>query len=195
VLAWRGPDPIRVDAAHVTLAADSLSARGTSVVADYVVDWVLETGSAWVTRRLSVRTRGDGWVRSLELGRADDGAWWARRREDEQAADELDVSGLNGALDCDLALCAFTNTMPVLRHDLVASARRGESQRVELTMAWIAVPDLTLLVSPQCYSARGRARDGGAMIGYRSGDFETTIEFDGEGFVRNYPGLATRLAV
>ena len=63
VLAWKGPDPVRVDAAHVTLRPDSLTARGTSAVADYAVDWVLDTGAAWVTRRLSVRARGDGLVR------------------------------------------------------------------------------------------------------------------------------------
>jgi len=203
VLAWKGPDPVRVDAAHATLGPDSLTARGTSAVADYVVDWVLETGAAWVTRRLSVRTRGDGWVRtrgdgwvrSLELGRDADGSWSAVRQHDGQRAGRLDVSGLDGALDCDLGLCPFTNTMPVLRHDLVASAQRGESRLVELVMAWVGVPDLTVQVSPQCYTSLGPASDGGAMIGFASGDFETTIEFDRDGLVRVYPGLASRLPV
>ena len=89
VLAWEGPDPVRVDVAHVTLAPDRLTARGTSAVADYVVDWVLETGPAWVTRTLSVRTRGDGFARSLELGRADDGTWSATRRQDGEPAARL----------------------------------------------------------------------------------------------------------
>lgn len=195
VLAWKGPGPVRVDAAHATLGPDSLTARGTSAVADYVVDWVLETGAAWVTRRLSVRTRGDRWVRSLELGRDADGSWSAVRQHDGQRADRLDVSGLDGALDCDLGLCPFTNTMPVLRHDLVASAQRGESRRVELVMAWVGVPDLTVQVSPQRYTSLGPASDGGAMIGFASGDFETTIEFDRDGLVRVYPGLASRLPV
>jgi hypothetical protein len=195
VLAWIGPDPVRVDAAQVTLGAGRLSARGTSTVAEYVVDWLLQTGAAWVTRSLSVRTRGDGWARSLELGRDDDGTWSALRREDGRPADRLDVGGLDNALDCDLGLCPFTNTMPVLRHDLVATARRGEPDDVELVMAWVSVPDLTLSVSPQRYSARGPASDGGAMIGFASGDFQTTIQFDRDGLVRDYPGLARRLAV
>jgi hypothetical protein len=195
VLAWKGPDPVRVDVAHVTLASDRLTARGTSAVADYVVDWVLETGAAWVTRTLSVRARGDGFARSLELGRADDGGWSATRRQDGQPAAGVDVTGLDGALDCDLGLCPFTNTMPVLRHDLVAVARRGESRPVELVMAWVAVPDLTLEVSPQRYTPRAPAPDGGAKIGFASGDFATTIEFDRDGLVRDYPGLASRLPV
>jgi len=159
------------------------------------VDWVLETGAAWVTRSLSVRARGDGWARSLELGRDNDGTWSAVRREGGQPPDRLDVTGLDTALDCDLALCPFTNTMPVLRHDLVAAAQCGQSPAVELVMAWIAVPDLTLRVSPQRYSARGPAPDGGAMVGFASGDFQTTIEFDRDGLVRDYPGLASRLAM
>jgi uncharacterized protein len=195
MLAWKGPDPLRVDAAQVALAPDRLTARGTSAVEDYVLDWVLETGAAWVTRTLSVRARGDGFSRSLELGRGDDGAWSAVRRQDGQPAERLDVAGLDGALDCDLGLCPFTNTMPVLRHDLVAGARRGEAHPVELVMAWVAVPELTLQVSPQRYTPLGPAPDGGAMIGFASGDFQATIEFDRDGLVRDYPGLASRLAV
>lgn len=193
-LAWAGPDPVRVEAAHTRLGADRLSARGTSTAADYVVDWVLETGAGWVTRSLSVRARGNGWARSLELGRDDGGGWSALRGQDGQPAERLDVAGLEGALDCDLGLCPFTNTMPVLRHDLVAAARAGEPRRVELVMALVAVPELTLEVSPQRYTARGPAPDGGAVLGFASGEFQTSIEFDRDGLVRHYPGLADRLA-
>jgi hypothetical protein len=195
LLAWKGPDPPRVDAAQVALAADRLSARGTSAVDDYTLDWVLETGAGWVTRTLSVRARGDGFSRSLDLGRGDDGTWSAGRRQDGQPAAGLQVAGLDGALDGDLGLCPFTNTMPVLRHDLVARARRGQADPVELVMAWVAVPELTLHASPQRYTPLGPAPDGGAMIGFASGDFRATIEFDRDGLVRDYPGLASRLAV
>jgi uncharacterized protein len=195
LLAWTGPDPLRVEAAQVALAPDRLTARGTSAVGDYVLDWVLETGEAWVTRTLSVRARGDGFSHSLELGRGDDGTWSAVRCQDGQPPAGLEVAGLDGALDCDLGLCPFTNTLPVLRHDLVARARRGEAHPVELVMAWVAVPELTLHASPQRYTPLGPAPDGGAMIGFASGDFQTTIEFDREGLVRDYPGLANRLAV
>jgi hypothetical protein len=183
-----------VDVAQVVLAPDRLTARGTSAVAEYVLDWVLETGAGWVTRTLSVRARGDGFGRSLELGRGDDGAWSAVRRQDGQRRSDLDVAGLDGALDCDLGLCPFTNTMPVLRHDLVARARRGEGHPVELAMAWVAVPELTLHASPQRYTPLGPAPGGGAMIGFASGNFQATIEFDRDGLVRDYPGLASRLA-
>jgi len=118
-LAWNGPDPVRVEAASAVLGAESLTARGASITADYTVDWVLQTGPGWVTRRLSVRARGDGWARSLELGRAEGGIWSAVRRPAGQPAEPMDV--------------------------------------------------------------------------FNSGDFQATIEFDGDGLVREYPGLASRL--
>jgi hypothetical protein len=60
-------------------------------------------------------------------------------------------------------------------------------------MAWVAVPELTVEVSPQRYTALGPAPGGGAMIRFTSGDFEASIEFDGHSLVREYPGLASRL--
>ena len=194
-LAWRGPDPVRVDATHAVLGPDRLTARGTSAVADYAVDWVLDTGPAWVTTRLSVRARGDDWARWLELDRDEHGTWSAERGDGGGRAERLDLGGLDGALDCDLGLCPFTNTMPVLRHELVPVARRREARSVELVMAWVAVPELTVSASRQRYTARGPAPAGGAMVHFASGDFGTTIEFDTDGIVVDYPGLARRLPV
>jgi hypothetical protein len=193
VLAWKGVVPVRVDAAQVTLQPDRLRARGTSAVAGYTLDWLLDTGPAWVTRGLSVRARGDGWARSLDLGRDDDGRWLAVRDEYGRPAERLDVGGLDGALDCDLALCPFTNTMPVLRHGLIAAARRGEQLSVDLVMAWVAVPELTLRASAQRYSTQGQAPDGGALLGYASGDFQTSIEVDRDIASRLGLSVATRL--
>jgi uncharacterized protein len=190
LLAWKGPDPLRVDAAQVALAPDRLTARGTSAVEDYVLDWVLETGPAWVTRTLSVRARGDGYRRSLELGRGDDGTWSALRRQDGQPADSLEVAGLEGALDCDLGLCPFTNTMPVLRHDLVAGARRGEAHPVELVMAWVAVPELTVHRSDQRYEPIDEHRV--RYVGLGS-DFVAELELDDDGLVVRYPELGERV--
>jgi uncharacterized protein len=67
-----------------------------------------------------VRARGDGWARSLDLARAANGTWSALRREGGRPAEQLNTGGLDGALDRDLMLCPFTNTMPVLRHGAAA---------------------------------------------------------------------------
>jgi hypothetical protein len=194
LLAWRGPDPARVDAASVTLGDGALRARGTSVTADYTVEWSLSTGTAFVTTRLSVRVRSDEFARSLDLVRAEDtGAWSAVRGDHARPPSLLELTGLDTAVDCDLAYCPFTNTMPVLRHDLVARARHGDTAPVDFVMAWVAVPGLTVQSSAQRYTPVSPAADGGALITYESGTFEATIEFDADGLVREYPYLGSRI--
>ena len=196
MLAWTGPDPDRVEAAQVLLGTGTLRARGTSTAADYVLDWALDCDEDWATRRLSVRARGDGWARSLDVTRDDDAGWRARRRKGEASLEDVDLGplGLDEALDCDLALCPVTNVMPILRHDLVAAARAGLELSVDLTTAWVDVPALTVHRSRQRYTALGPASDDGAVIGFASEGFTATITVDVDGFVVDYPGIATRVA-
>jgi uncharacterized protein len=185
LLAWRGPDPPRVDAASVTFGTRNLRARGTSVTAGYTVAWSLVTADDWVTQQLSVHVHGDDGDRSLDLVRTHEPARWT--------ANGVELTGFETALDCDLAYCPCTNTMPVLRHDLVARARAGDTTPVEFVMAWVAVPELTVHVSAQRYTPVGPAGDGGALIRYESGDFAATIAFDADGLVREYPQLGSRI--
>lgn len=183
LLAWRGPDPPRIDAAAVTFGARQLRARGTSVTAGYTVAWALDTADDWVTQQLSVQVRGDDWDRSLDLVRADD-TWTANGNA---------LANLETALDCDLAYCPCTNTMPVLRHGLVTRARQHDTTPVDFLMAWVAVPELTVHASAQRYIPVGPADDGGALIRYESDGFAATIEFDADGLVREYPQLGSRV--
>ncbi|MGH2775461.1 MAG: putative glycolipid-binding domain-containing protein [Actinomycetota bacterium] len=81
MLCWRGPEPQRIDSAHVNLEADFLRAHGASLTASYVLDYRLETGPGWGTRELNVRSRGDGWWRSLILRRSASGEWSPTGRE------------------------------------------------------------------------------------------------------------------
>jgi hypothetical protein len=55
-------------------------------------------------------------------------------------------------------------------------------------MAWVDVPSLELTRSEQRYEP---IRPG--HVRFRSGSFTAEIEFDGDGFVVLYPGLAERL--
>lgn len=185
LVAWRGPDPDRVDVAHVTLHEDRLSARGTSCTPDYALAYRLETGPAWVTRVLDVRCQGDTVERRLELRRDYAGRWTARRWADGRPA-PADLPDLTGALDCDLGLCPLTNTMPVLRTGLLD--RPGGSER--LTMAWVAVPELLVHASLQDYGPADRLEGGGAAVRFAVQDFATTIQFDADGVVVSYPGIA-----
>ncbi|WVG06442.1 putative glycolipid-binding domain-containing protein [Streptomyces iakyrus] len=55
-------------------------------------------------------------------------------------------------------------------------------------MAWVSVPDLVVRPSRQTYTHLGPGR-----VRYSSDGFRSDLEFDEEGYVVDYPQLATRL--
>ena len=83
----------------------------------------------------------------------------------------------------DLGNSPLFNSLPVRRHGL---HRGGEGR--DFTMTWISVPDLTVSRSDQRYQPLG-----GAVVRFSSGEFVADIEFDEDGIVVRYPGLAERL--
>ena len=95
-----------------------------------------------------------------------------------------------GALDCDLGLSPLTNTMPVLRHRLHIGGGP-----LDLLMAWVAVPELTVSPSPQRYTFV-RREPGAAIVRFESldSDFRSDITLDEHGLVLDYPGIARALA-
>lgn len=180
-LVWTAADGPALELAVAELGGSSMRARGTWVRTEpepHSLSYRLETTPEMVTASLTVSTWGGGWSRFLELRRHYDGRWVA------DPGGEL--GGLADALDCDLARCCLTNTMPVLRHRLL------EDGQVDLVMAWVSVPDLTIEVSPQRYTHLRRLADGGAVVRFESESFQADITFDASGFVVDYPGLARR---
>ena len=186
-MSWRGPDPHRVDSAFVVLYPDHLTARGTSCASEHALSYSLVTGPDWVTRTLAVTSEADGIHRRLELRRDPADGWSARREVDGEPA-PVDLPDLDGALDCDLALCPLTNTMPVLRTGLLAGVTT-----TRLTMAWVEVPDLVVHASVQDYGPARSARPDGHAVHFASEGDETIIELDAEGLVVSYPGIGERL--
>src|SRR5437879_6108783 len=72
-VAWRKDDPFGAEFAEVTFASNRLSAIGVALGAGplpYRLDYTLETSHDYVTKRLRVTARGDGWRRTLDLRRA-----------------------------------------------------------------------------------------------------------------------------
>jgi len=182
VLMWQGYGAPALEIATVELGDGVLSARGSAIRAapePWTVSYELETTEDFVTASLSVTAWGADWARSLELRRGPDGAW--------RANPGGTLRGLEGALDCDLAYCCLTNTMPVLRNRL-----NGRVGSVNLVVAWVSLPDLGVHVSRQRYTHIARA-SGGAVVKFESGRYAADVEFDAAGFVRDYPGLARRV--
>ncbi|MFD5738842.1 putative glycolipid-binding domain-containing protein [Streptomyces massasporeus] len=164
------------ETAWVQLGEGVLRARGRAVGIDpepYWISYELETAEGFVTRRLTVTVEAEPGTRTLDLLHDGHGRWTANGEP---------LPDVDGALDCDLGLCPLTNTMPVLRHRL----HREPGER-EFLMAWVSVPDLAVRPSRQTYT---HLRPG--HVRFSSGDFRSDLEFDQEGFVVDYPQLATR---
>ena len=198
-VGWSKSEPFGAEFAEVQTESDRLAARGMAIgsaPALYRLDYELETGPGFVTVRLIVTARGDGWLRSLDLRRAPSGIWEETWKEDgacpilrSHRATNLD--GLVDALDVDLGLSPLLNTPPVLRHGLL---RGGGS--VDFVMAWVSVPDLAVHRSPQRYSFVRAMGDGRSVVRFESladDGFKADLTYDAEGFVLDYPGIGTRI--
>jgi hypothetical protein len=181
LLAWQIDATAGSDSARVRLEGTRLSAEGQASGQrpfPWSTTYALETGDDFVTARIRVEARWDGGGATLDLRRT--AAGWTVNGEPRP--------DLAAALDCDLGACPLTNTMPVLRHGLLA--RPGDH---ELLMAFIDVPDLTVVPNVQRYTHVRRVRGGGALITYRSGSFRSDVTFDADGFVVDYPQLGRRI--
>jgi hypothetical protein len=83
----------------------------------------------------------------------------------------------------DVGFSPLFNSLPVRRDDLLNTARARD-----YLMLWVSVPDLTVERSEQSYQPLGDHR-----IRFVAGDFTSTLTFDDEGWVVDYPGLARRI--
>jgi hypothetical protein len=195
-LAWAKEDPAGAELALVTRAGRRLRAVGVTVAGQplpYRLDYRLETAPGFGTARLRVVARGDGWRRALDLARPPGGPWTIGTRAAGRSAlppPGGDAAALAGAVDCDLGLSPLTNTLPVLRLGLL-----GGGPPHELLVAWVSVPDLTVLPAAQRYRPAGADARGRPIVRYEDADggFAADLTFDADGFVLHYPGLARRL--
>lgn len=190
-IVWVKENPLGGEFADVSIGRDHLTAEGVAVGSapfGYRLDYELVTGRGFVTRRLFVAARGDGWLRTLDLRRHYTGRWNVQttaRGGVDLPAPGGDMAAVDDALDCDLALSPLTNTMPVLRHGLLA-----EGGPLEFLMAWVSVPDLHVHPSGQRYTFLSTSGNL-STIKYESSsrDFVADLSFDRDGLCVAYPGI------
>jgi hypothetical protein len=151
--------------AFVDLSDDRLTARGTQLRAGYSLSYVLETSHMFVSERLVAEVETVHGAGTLDL-----------RRGTKPLKDDV--------LDLDLKASPLFNSLPVLRY-----VRHEGGEAREYTMAFVRVPELSVERSVQRYVPLERG-----VVRYRSGTFTADIEFDADGFVVRYPGLAERVS-
>jgi hypothetical protein len=193
--AWVKDDPFGVEFAEIGIGEAQMTARGVAIgtaPVAYRLDYELETRKSFVTAWLRVITRGEGWRRELHLRHDQDGVWSIAA--DQEGDLDLpsaggDTAHLAGALDCDLGLSPVTNMMPILRHGLLDGGGP-----VEFTMAWIAVPALSVQADRQRYCHLRSAADR-HVVRYEAvdGSFAADITVDADAVVIDYPGIARRV--
>ncbi|WP_344616798.1 putative glycolipid-binding domain-containing protein [Dactylosporangium salmoneum] len=171
-----------------------LRAKGVTFAADnalYTCRYELHADESWASTRLEVTVEGAGWLRTLRMERAA-GRWRVTTSEVGDLEKVLPTAPLPGieepdrlhsVLDLDLYNSPLTNTLPVRRLGLL-QAEQGTKAQVEA--AWVLLPSLAVLPLEQSYEVLGPR-----LVRYRSENFAADLELTGDGYVAEYPGLAS----
>ena len=181
MLLWSIDATTGYDTAWARIDADCMTAEGRTCGLSpdpFWVTYTFETSDAYATRRMAVEARWAGGSAVLDL-RRDDAGW---------TVNGVPRPELDAALDCDLAGCPLTNTMPILRHRI----HREPGER-DFLIAFIEVPSLRVVANAQRYTHLLANDDGGGLVRYSSGSFQSDLTIDRNGFVVDYPQLGRRV--
>ncbi|HEX2529299.1 MAG TPA: putative glycolipid-binding domain-containing protein [Geminicoccus sp.] len=177
VARWQGWDDGSIEHLVLTIGEDGVVAEGMHVSAPaqaYAARYRIACSPDWRTRELECGLAGGGGRRLTADGA---GSWW-----DEAGRPMEDLAG---AIDPDLSISPFTNTLPIRRLDT------SPGQGTEIVTAWVSFPDLSIHADPQRYTCLERGRRW--RYDSRDSDFTREIEVDGDGLVVTYPGLFRRI--
>jgi hypothetical protein len=164
---------------HVVLTerADAIIAEAVCIVADdavFAVRYRIRCDAEWRCRELDVEVIGT--ARTLRL-RGDGRGHW-------DDGNGVRLAALDGALDVDLPITPFTNTLPIRRLGLAAGAA------AEIAVVYVCAPELSVELDRQRYTCVEPLRR------YRyeavDGSFSAELEVDAHGLVLTYPGLFRR---
>jgi uncharacterized protein len=166
---------------HLVLRAESdrIVADGVVLAAaeerPFAATYRIECDAEWRVTATQARVVGDD--RRINMTSDGSGRW---RDRDGALRSELD-----GAIDVDVSVTPFTNTLPIRR------LRLAEGEAAEIRAVYLRLPDLTLTIDPQRYTCLAHGR----QYRYESltSDFVRVIDVDSDGLVVTYPGLFRRV--
>lgn len=176
---WDGPG---LEHLHLSMSGEEIVADGAIITTLFEerpirLRYRVRCDGQWRVREVHVTAGSDRLAVDI---RADGAGHWSTAGGDALPA-------LAGCIDVDIMATPFTNTLPVRR----LAPRTGES--AELAVAYVVVPSLEVVLSPQRYTCLESRPDGGRYR-YESLDTGYTNELpvDADGLVIDYPGIWRR---
>ncbi|WP_280480468.1 putative glycolipid-binding domain-containing protein [Nocardia cyriacigeorgica] len=182
VLTWRAHDATRMESVRVTVNGNRIRATGRIIGGAgtehpaFSASYDLVTDENGATRRLSLRSTTAAGERHASISRDEENYWLI------DATGTHIRSTFGGALDVDVVLSPFFNTLPIRRFSLQHAV-----EDVQVPVVYVRLPDLTVQEASLIYSS---ASDGISVLSPVS---SATVTVDPDGFLLDYPGLAERI--
>lgn len=168
-LSWAGIESNTVETCQVIETGQGVEVESTVRGPFGRCDYSLAADAGWQFRSLVVNLEGN----SLRVDY--DGTTWT--------VDHGDRLDLDAAREVDISISPLSNTLPIRRLPL------DIGQSVEITTAYVSVPELIVVSDPQRYT---RMTSNEYRYESLDSDFTRTISVDHNGLVLNYPGLFVR---
>lgn len=184
ILTWRAHDVPRMESVRVQLSGNRIKAYGRIVSAAtssdpaFSASYDLVTDETGATKRLSLTMTLAERERQLSIARDEEGMWLVRDHQNQTTRAAFD-----GALDVDVVFSPFFNALPIRRTGL-----HQRTDSLQLPVVYVRLPELSVQLETISYSSAGANG-----IELKSPVAETTITVDDDGFILDYPGLATRI--
>lgn len=186
ILTWRSHDATRIESTRVHLVGNRIKAVGRIAAAAseagpaFSASYDLVTDDAGATRRFSLDVSLPERERQLSIARDEENKWLVTSFEGESR------DAYDGALDVDMLLSPFFNTLPIRRLGLHTRA-----QSVLVPVLYVSLPDLTVTAAHVKYTSGDPDAGGGIKV--KSPGGKATVVVDADGFIVDYPGLAERI--
>ncbi|MFE5288143.1 putative glycolipid-binding domain-containing protein [Nocardia sp. NPDC056611] len=182
ILTWRAHNASRMESVRVVVSGNRIRAAGRIIAGDcadhpaFSASYDLVTDESGVTKRLSLRSTLATGERHASIARDEEDYWLI------DAGNTHVRSTFGGALDVDVVLSPFFNTLPIRRYGLARA-----SEDVQVPVVYVRLPDLLVQEASLTYSS---GPDGIHVLSPVS---SATVTVDQDGFLLDYPGLAERI--
>lgn len=176
-----------MESVRIQLSGNRIKANGRIVAgatpdhAAFGVYYDLITDESGATKRLGLTVTLAERERQLVIARDEENMWLVTDFRGQTRA------GYDGALDVDMLFSPFFNTLPIRRGRL-----QERSAAITIPTLYLNLPDMSVVAATASYSSTGPGA--GIKVNTPGTDARgTTVTVDSEGFVIDYPGLATRI--